>query len=186
MIGGILAPTAGSVRVGGQSVGDLEGSQLADYRQRQVGFVFQAFNLVPSLNARENVAIPLILAGVGRRAAIARADELLERVGLADAGPPTPGEAVGRPAAARAPWPAAWPPIRRCCSPTSPPPTSTTSTPRESSRLLRSLRADGRLIVVSTHDDRLAPVADRVVHLVPDFAASDDGPRRCWSSPRAR
>ncbi|MGH9086381.1 MAG: ABC transporter ATP-binding protein, partial [Acidimicrobiales bacterium] len=86
VLGGILRPTAGTVRFGDLDVRELSGAGLADYRQRHVGFVFQAFNLIPSLNARENVAIPLIMAGLRRKAAMRRADELLHRVGLGDRG----------------------------------------------------------------------------------------------------
>ena len=57
---------------------------METYRRDKVGFVFQAFNLIPSLSARENVAVPLLLAGTGRRDALATADEGLDRVGLAD------------------------------------------------------------------------------------------------------
>ncbi len=82
VLGGILRPTAGRVAVGGIAVESLTGQALTAYRQETVGFVFQAFNLVPSLTARENVAMPLIMAGVGRRRAFERADRLLERVDL--------------------------------------------------------------------------------------------------------
>ena len=177
VIGGILAPTAGSVTVGGQSVGDLQSNQLAAYRQRQVGFVFQAFNLVPSLTARENVAVPLMLAGVTRRAAMSRADALLERVGLAEQVHRRPAKLSGgqqqRVAVARALG--ADPPVLLADEPTA----NLDYVHAEGIiALIRSLRADGRLIVVSTHDDRLAPVADRVVHLVPDRGEQDDGPAR--------
>jgi putative ABC transport system ATP-binding protein len=175
-LGGILRPAAGSISVEGVAVHELTGSALADYRQRRVGFVFQAFNLIPSLNARENVAIPLVMAGVRRRAALRRADELLERVGLGDRGHHRPSKLSGgqmqRVAVARAL--AADPPVLLADEPTA----NLDYIQAEGViRLLRELRSDGRLIIVSSHDDRLVPIADRVVHLVPSFREDEAPPR---------
>ena len=175
-LGGILSPTAGTISVGGELVHDLRGASLADYRQNRVGFVFQAFNLVPSLNARENVAIPLILAGMSRKPALARADDLLERVGLSERAHNKAGKLSGgqmqRVAVARGL--AADPPMLLADEPTA----NLDYIQAEGIiALLRELRADGRLIVVSSHDDRLVPIADRVIHLVPEFAEDDDPPR---------
>jgi putative ABC transport system ATP-binding protein len=175
-LGGILRPTSGTITVGGEEIQSLAGSALADYRQRRVGFVFQAFNLIPSLNARENVAIPLVMAGVPRRTALARADELLERVGLADRRHHKPGKMSGgqmqRTAVARGL--AADPPVLLADEPTA----NLDYIQAEGIiSLLRELRADGRLIIVSSHDDRLVPIADRVVHLVPEFRNDEQPPR---------
>ena len=175
-LGGILRPTAGTIEVDGVAVSDLSGADLADYRQRKVGFVFQAFNLVPSLNARENVAIPLIMAGVKRKAALQRADTLLARVGLAERGHHKPSKLSGgqmqRVAVARAL--AADPPVLLADEPTA----NLDYIQAEGIiSLLRELRSDGRLIIVSSHDDRLVPIADRVVHLVPEFREDDTPPQ---------
>ena len=171
-LGGILRPTEGIVSVAGRSVGGLTAAGLTSYRQRQVGFVFQAFNLVPSLTARENVAMPLMLAGTAKRAAMARADELMERVGLVEQANRRPSKLSGgqqqRVAVARGL--AADPPLLLADEPTA----NLDYVHAEGIiQLLRSLRADGRLIVISTHDDRLVPIADRVVKLVPDAAPVD-------------
>ncbi len=80
----LLRPTVGTIRVGSTEVTGLTGGELEQYRRGTVGIVFQAFNLVASLTARENVAAPLRLASVSRGEANRRADELLERVGLSD------------------------------------------------------------------------------------------------------
>src|SRR5512133_2275177 len=80
----ILTPTSGSVRVGDTEVVGLKGAALTEYRRKTVGIVFQAFNLVPSLTAVENVMVPLRAAGMPRKQAKARAIELLERVDLGE------------------------------------------------------------------------------------------------------
>ena len=175
-LGGILRPTAGTIEFNGIRVNGLEGAALAEYRQRHVGFVFQAFNLVPSLNARENVAIPLILAGVSKKIALARADELLERVGLGHRTHHRPSKLSGgqqqRVAVARGL--AADPPMLLADEPTA----NLDYIQAEGIiSLLRDLRRDGRLIIVSSHDDRLVPIADRVIHLVAEAADSAQPPR---------
>ena len=168
VLGGILRPTAGSVVVGGVNVEGLQGSALADYRQKTVGFVFQAFNLVPSLSARENVAMPLMMAGAKRGRAFDRADRLLERVSLTERAHHKPGKLSGgqqqRVAVARGL--AADPLVLLADEPTA----NLDYIQAEGIiSLLRDLRSDGRTIIVSSHDDRLVPIADRVIHLVPEF-----------------
>jgi len=175
-LGGILRPTAGTIRFRDIEVRDLTGAALTDYRQRHVGFVFQAFNLIPSLNARENVAVPLIMAGVRRKLAMRRADELLNRVGLAERAHHRPGRLSGgqqqRVAVARGL--AADPAMLLADEPTA----NLDFVQAEGIiSLLRDLRADGRLIIVSSHDDRLVPIADRVIHLVPEFRDDAQPPR---------
>ena len=176
VLGGILRPTEGTVRVDGIAVEHLSGVDLAEYRQRTVGFVFQAFNLVPSLTARENVAIPLLLGGIDHKAAMRRADELLARVGLSDRARHRPNRLSGgqqqRVAVARGL--AADAPVLLADEPTA----NLDYIQAEGIiTLLRDLRSDGRTIIVSTHDDRLVPIADRVVHLVPEHAVQAVGPQ---------
>src|SRR4029077_13757133 len=79
-----LKPTDGTIMLGTTDVTALDGRALSDYRLRKVGVIFQAFNLLSSLSALENVTVPMRLAGIPRRAAVARARELLESVNLAD------------------------------------------------------------------------------------------------------
>jgi putative ABC transport system ATP-binding protein len=176
VLGGILRPTSGRVTVAGAQVESLRGAALAEYRQKTVGFVFQAFNLVPSLNARENVAMPLLMAGVKRSRALERADRLLERVGLGERTRHKPNKLSGgqmqRVAVARGL--AADPAVLLADEPTA----NLDYIQAEGIiSLLRDLRADGRCIVVSSHDDRLVPIADRVIHLVPDFREDEQPPR---------
>lgn len=84
VIGGLDTPTAGTVRVNGQDLGQAGDRQLSAYRNAQVGFVFQTFNLQPTYTALENVALPLVFARVPRKERLARAQQALEAVGLAD------------------------------------------------------------------------------------------------------
>jgi putative ABC transport system ATP-binding protein len=177
VLGGILQPTSGQVTVGGADVGSLKGTALTEFRQQTVGFVFQAFNLVPSLSARENVAMPLLMAGVKRARAMERADRLLERVGLAERAKHKPSKLSGgqqqRVAVARGL--AADPAVLLADEPTA----NLDYIQAEGIiSLLRDLRSDGRCIVVSSHDDRLVPIADRVIHLVPEFREDEKAPHR--------
>ena len=84
-IAGLLTPTSGQIRFGDIVVNQLKGPAMSEYRRQTVGVVFQAFNLIPSLSARGNVVVPMRLAGTPRARAKARADELLDRVGLGGA-----------------------------------------------------------------------------------------------------
>lgn len=166
-LGGILTPTSGSIRLGDVDVTSLRGNQLTAHRRGRVGFVFQAFNLIPSLTARENVAMPLLLTGVSRGDAFARADELLAAVGLSDRANHRPAKLSGgqqqRVAVARGLGHD--PPLLLADEPTA---NLDHIQAQAVITLLRDLRAQGRLIVVSTHDSRLVPIADRIVKMVPD------------------
>lgn len=82
MIGGLLTPTRGSIEVNGQDIARLKGKELAEYRRRKVGFVFQANNLLPYLTARENLLVMARINGTDLKSAGARADQLLEELGL--------------------------------------------------------------------------------------------------------
>jgi ABC-type lipoprotein export system ATPase subunit len=83
LLGGLDTPTAGMIEVRGKRISDLDKEQLALYRRHEVGMIFQSFNLIPSLSALENVALPMIFADVPKRERQARAAEMLDRVGLA-------------------------------------------------------------------------------------------------------
>jgi putative ABC transport system ATP-binding protein len=169
----ILSPTAGSVRVGDTEVVGLKGAALTEYRRHTVGVVFQAFNLVPSLNALENVMVPLRGAGVSRKDAKARAVELLEQVDLGHRMTHRPGDMSGgqqqRVAIARAL--AHDPPVILADEPTA---HLDYIQVEGVLKLLRELADDGRLVIVATHDERMVPLADRVVNLTPRL----DDPRR--------
>src|SRR6202049_2453031 len=93
--GGLDAPDSGTVAVTGQDVWSMSTGARAAFRRRNLGFVFQFFNLVPMLTAVENVSLPLVLDGMPARSADARAEELLERVGLGDRARHRPSELSG-------------------------------------------------------------------------------------------
>jgi putative ABC transport system ATP-binding protein len=174
-IGGILKPTSGQILFGDTDVTALDARSLATYRRRTVGIVFQAFNLIPSLTALENVMLPLRAAGIHRRTARARAGELLARVGLEDRMSHRPGDLSGgqqqRVAVARAI--ALDPPLVLADEPTA---HLDFIQVEEVLRLIRELADDDRVVVVATHDSRMLPLADRVVELVPHLASSDRPP----------
>ena len=131
------------------------------YRRRTVGIVFQAFNLLASLTALENVMVPLDAAGVNRKESRERAEELLERVGLKDRMRHRPGDLSGgqqqRVAVARAI--ALDPPLILADEPTA---HLDFIQVEEVLRLIRELASGERLVVVATHDTRMLPLADRV------------------------
>ena len=82
LLAGLDRPTSGSIKVEGKLISELDKDELALYRRYQVGMIFQSFNLVPSYTAQENVAFPLLFAGVAKKERIKRAEQMLEKVGL--------------------------------------------------------------------------------------------------------
>jgi putative ABC transport system ATP-binding protein len=166
VLAAILRPSQGSVRLDDLEITGLRGAALTEYRQRKVGIVFQAFNLIPSLIASENVQVPLRAAGMGRRKARARADELLERVALGGRRGHRPSELSGgeqqRVAIARAL--ALDPPMVLADEPTA----HLDYIQIEGVlKLLRQIADEGRVVVVATHDERIVPLADRIAELSP-------------------
>jgi putative ABC transport system ATP-binding protein len=166
-LGGILSPTGGRIRFGDVEVTALDRRELAAYRRSTVGIVFQAFNLVASLTALENVMVPMWAAGWSRRAAREHARELLTGVGLGDRMTHRPGDLSGgqqqRVAVARAI--ALDPPLVLADEPTA---HLDHVQAEEVLRLIRKLASGERIVVVATHDTRILPFADRVIRLVPD------------------
>jgi putative ABC transport system ATP-binding protein len=175
VLAGILTPAAGTVRFGDVDVTRLKGQALTEYRRHTVGVVFQAFNLVPSLSASENVQAPLRAAGVRGATARHRAEELLEQVGLSDRMQHRPGDLSGgqqqRVAIARALAHDA-----RLILADEPTAHLDYIQVEGVLRLLRSLAGPGRIVVVATHDERLSPLADRVVAMTPTAGGEERPP----------
>jgi putative ABC transport system ATP-binding protein len=174
-LGGILRPQSGAIKFGDVDVTTLDAHGLSRYRRETVGIVFQAFNLVPSLTALENVTVPMHAAGMSRGDARKRAEELLARVGLADRMTHHPRDLSGgqqqRVAVARAI--AMDPPLVLADEPTA---HLDFIQVEEVLRIIRELASGDRMVVVATHDSRILPLADRIVELVPKMASTDRPP----------
>jgi putative ABC transport system ATP-binding protein len=177
VLSSLLTPTSGTVIVGSAEVTALKGAELAEYRRTGVGVIFQGFNLIPSLTARENIEISMSAAGRSRKETRARSAQLLEIVGLADRMNHRPGAMSGgqqqRVAIARAL--ALDPPLVVADEPTA----SLDYIQVDGVlRHLRDLAAPGRIVVIATHDERLLPLADRIVELTPRAAVDQRPPER--------
>jgi putative ABC transport system ATP-binding protein len=165
LIGGLDQPTSGSVWIGDTEIGSLSDGTLSRLRREQIGFIFQFFNLLPTLTARENVALPLLLDRIPRKAALKRADEALDRLGLADRAGHRPSELSGgqqqRVGIARAL--VIHPLLMLGDEPTG---ALDTHTGTEVVELLRELSAHAKhTVVLVTHNPRVAAYADRIVYL---------------------
>jgi putative ABC transport system ATP-binding protein len=165
IMGAMLDPDSGDCSVNGRQLRGMTATESADFRGNSVGFVFQAFSLIPTLTIIDNVAVPLLIGGHGRKPAEARAAKLLQRVGLADRAQALPGELSGgqqqRVALARAL--VRDPAVVICDEPTS---NLDHETGADVLRLLRETgRAAGRALIVATHDDRVLGFADRIARL---------------------
>lgn len=176
-LGGILTPKHGSIRFGDVNIAGLSGPSLTTFRRQTVGIVFQAFNLVPSMTALENVMVPLCNGGMRRRLARSRANQLLADVGLADRTSHRPGDMSGgqqqRVAIARAL--AFDPPLLLADEPTA---HLDYIQVEGVLKLIRQLADGDRLVIIATHDHRLLPIADRVVELVPEVGHTARPPER--------
>ena len=154
----------GSVLVEGKDVHRMADAKRSRYRARHMGFIFQAFNLIPVFTAAENVELPLLLAGIAPREARARAEETLDRVGLSHRGNHRPNELSGgeqqRVTIARAL--AGHPAIVWADEPTGNLDTETAGTVMD---LLRELNAEGLTLVLVTHDPAIGETAQRIVRM---------------------
>ncbi len=173
ILGCLDVPTSGTYRLAGEAVDRMGEEELAHVRNRRIGFVFQQFNLLPSLSAVDNVALPLAYAGVERSRRAERAQASLERVGLGDRLTHRPGELSGgqqqRVAVARAL--VTEPDLILADEPTG---NLDSTSAADVIRLLGEVHDSGRTIVLITHDRDVAAAAQRTVHLL-DGQVSRDG-----------
>mgnify|MGYP001806554729 CR=1 FL=1 len=165
VIAGVLDGDGGTCRVLGRELSALKGADKTRLRRHGIGFVFQAFNLVPTLSVMENVAVPLLIQGESRRRALERARAALDPVGLADKAGALPGQLSGgqqqRVAIARAI--VHQPPLIVCDEPTS---ALDHRTGEQVVALLRDLaRRQGCCLLVVTHDSRIFSYADRIAEM---------------------
>jgi putative ABC transport system ATP-binding protein len=163
MVGALDNPTHGEVRVSNVSIASLSSAQRSYFRCRHIGYVFQSYNLIPFLTARENVALPQVFLGVEEKAAHARADEVLYYVGLGDRLTHRPAELSGgqqqRVAIARAL--ANEPAILLADEPTG---NLDLHTGEEIIKLFKKLSSDtGVTVICATHDHKMLAASDRIV-----------------------
>ena len=164
ILGCLDVPTSGSFRLAGQDVSAMTEEQLAHVRNQRIGFVFQQFNLLPSLNAWRNVELPLVYAGVDRSTRKERALAALDRVGLASRVEHRPGELSGgqqqRVAVARAL--VTDPAMILADEPTG---NLDSASADDVLRLLRDLHQGGRTIILITHEPEVAAAAERTMRI---------------------
>jgi putative ABC transport system ATP-binding protein len=165
IIAGLLNPTRGTVAVLGTDLAKLSGSQLVEFRAKNIGFVFQQYNLLPALSAAENAAVPLIINGWPRAKAVAKARTMLETVGLGQRANSYPSQLSGgeqqRVAIARALIHE--PRLLVCDEPTSALDAKSGQTVME---LIKQVAVQpGRAVIVVTHDSRVFGLGDRIVEM---------------------
>jgi putative ABC transport system ATP-binding protein len=164
LLGCLDSPTSGEYWLAGRRVSDLGEDELARVRNREIGFVFQTFNLLPRASALENVGTPLMYAGVRRRERLERAQKVLARLGLGERSSHLPGELSGgqrqRVAIARALINE--PSLLLADEPTG---NLDSNTSAEILNLFEELHAEGQTIVLVTHDPEVAKRTQRQVHI---------------------
>lgn len=172
LIGGLDRPTAGSISVEEERLEKMDENQLAEYRRTMVGFIFQSFNLVPTMNAAENVGFPMRFARVPHRKRRARSMELLKLVGLEDRASHKPTELSGgqqqRVAIARSMI--NQPRVILADEPTG---NLDTSTGYGIMQLLSMLHKDGHTVIVVTHDPRMQHFSTNTIYLLDGRAVSE-------------
>lgn len=161
MLGCLDTPTSGKYVLDGQDVASMTDNQLADVRNKEIGFIFQGFNLISNLDAVGNVELPLVYRGVSKNERKQLAMEALKSVGLEDRMKHKPNEMSGgqqqRVAVARAV--AAKPPIILADEPTG---NLDTKSTQEIMEILKELHRSGRTVIIITHDEEIASQAHRV------------------------
>lgn len=175
IIGCLDTPTSGNYHLNGSDVSKLVDNELAGIRNREIGFVFQTFNLLPRSTALDNVALPLIYAGISKESRSQRALQVLDQVGLSDRTHHKPNELSGgqrqRVAVARAL--VNRPSIILADEPTG---NLDTKTSLEIMALFQQIHAAGNTIILVTHEEDIARHAHRIVRLRDGLIESDDAP----------
>ena len=173
IIGCLDTPTSGTYILNDQDVSTMADDQLAEVRNKEIGFVFQTFNLLPRYNALDNVQLPLIYAGSSKTERLERAQEVIEQVGLTDRMHHKPNELSGgqrqRVAVARAL--VGQPSIILADEPTG---NLDSKTSIDIMRLFSIIHRNGNTIVLVTHEEDIARYAHRIIRLRDGFVESDE------------
>jgi len=173
LLGCLDTPTSGSYVLNGQDVSKLSDNELAEIRNKEIGFVFQTFNLMPRTTALENVALPMVYAGASKSERTTRAKEVLTNVGLADRMDHKPNQlsggqrqrvAVGRALVNR-------PSIILADEPTG---NLDSKTSAEIMGLIEEIHAAGNTVIVVTHEEEIAAHAHRIIRLRDGMIESDE------------
>ncbi|HIY21143.1 MAG TPA: ABC transporter ATP-binding protein [Candidatus Flavonifractor merdigallinarum] len=179
ILGCLDIPTYGDYHLDGTDVTELSDRQLSHIRNKQIGFIFQGFNLIPALSAYENVELPLIYQGVRTREREERVMDALERVGLAERSEHRPTEMSGgqqqRVAIARAI--ATHPPIILADEPTG---ALDSKTGQHVLQILRRLYQEGTTVILITHDNSIAATAPRMVRISDGSIVADQEQEVDW------
>lgn len=174
MLGCLDVPSSGIYKLHGESVSELDDDELSDIRNREIGFIFQGFNLIPNLTALENVELPLIYRGVSKARRMELARTALEKVGLGHRMEHKPSEMSGgqqqRVAIARAIAQA--PPVILADEPTG---NLDSHSTQEILGILKELHGEGRTVILITHDNEIAARAERVIKIKDGRIESDSG-----------
>lgn len=165
LIGGLDTPSSGRVELGGTNIAEMSGIELSDLRRDQIGFIFQAYNLIPVLSARENIEYVMLLQGMKAAERNRRTDKMLKQLGIEELGDRRPAQMSGgqqqRVAVARAM--ASGPAIIFADEPTA---NLDSKTGVALLDLMRKLNEEERItFVFSTHDQKIMDIARRLVHL---------------------
>ncbi len=172
MLGCLDVPTSGTYMLHGQDVSHMTDDELSDVRNKEIGFIFQGFNLIQNLTALENVELPLIYRNVGRKERLALSLEALRKVGLEKRLTHKPAEMSGgqqqRVAIARAIAQA--PPVILADEPTG---NLDSGSTKEIMGILRELHREGRTVILITHDNEIAAQAKRIIK-IKDGRISED------------
>lgn len=172
LLGCLDSPTSGEYELNNTNVSTMTDGELAEVRNKEIGFVFQTFNLLPRLSALENVALPLVYAGIGKSKRLERAEEVLRSVGLGDRMDHKPNELSGgqrqRVAIARAL--VNHPSIILADEPTG---NLDSKTSVEIMNILGELHKQGNTIILVTHEPDIAEYAHRVVRMRDGLIESD-------------
>ena len=172
ILGCLDSPTGGKYILNGKDVSKMPDDDLAEVRNKEIGFVFQQFNLLPRLSAIDNVALPLIYAGIGKKERTERAKECLAKVDLADRGHHKSNELSGgqiqRVAIARAL--VNNPSILLADEPTG---NLDSKTSIEVMKIFDKIQADGNTVILVTHEEEIANYAKRIVRLKDGIIESD-------------